>query len=259
MKMSRIIPAIDIIDGKCVRLKKGDYTRKTIYADDPLRVAREFEDAGINYLHLVDLDGAKAGKVVNIGIIEAICSQTKLKVDMGGGIKSDDDIRKVFDSGVNQVNIGSLAVKNPDLLYSWIDTYGSDKIILSADVRDEKIAIHGWQTLTDIHIEAFIEGYLQKGIRSVVCTDISKDGMMQGPSLELYQQLMGRFPELDLIASGGVSSIDDVKHLIDMELDGIIIGKAIYEGKITLNQLSNVNKKNYPLSGHQGWSNCERG
>ena len=241
MKKSRIIPAIDIIDGKCVRLKEGDYARKTVYADDPLELAREFEAAGINYLHLVDLDGAKAGKVVNIGIIEAICSQTKLKVDMGGGIKSDDDIRKVFDSGVNQVNIGSLAVKNPDLLYSWIDKYGSDKIILSADVRDEKIAIHGWQTLTDIHIEVFVEDYFQKGIKSVVCTDISKDGMMQGPSFRLYQKLINRFPDLDLIASGGVSSIEDVKRLIDMKIGGIIIGKAIYEGKITLNQLSDVN------------------
>ncbi|MEM7371199.1 MAG: 1-(5-phosphoribosyl)-5-[(5-phosphoribosylamino)methylideneamino]imidazole-4-carboxamide isomerase [Bacteroidota bacterium] len=236
--MSRIIPAIDVIDGKCVRLVEGDYQRKTTYRDDPLEVAKEFEEHGLKYLHLVDLDGAKAGKVINWRVLERICTQTQLSVDFGGGVKSNEDLQLVMDSGASQVNVGSLAVKNREMFLEWLHRYGGDKLILSADVRDGKIAIHGWQTQTELLLEDFIRDYMSQGIRTVVCTDISKDGKLQGPAIELYQQLMQQFPDLQLVASGGVSGIEDVHALQAQQMYGIIIGKAIYEGKISLQELA---------------------
>ncbi|MEZ4852347.1 MAG: 1-(5-phosphoribosyl)-5-[(5-phosphoribosylamino)methylideneamino]imidazole-4-carboxamide isomerase [Bacteroidia bacterium] len=238
--MSRIIPAIDIINGKCVRLEEGNYARKKEYAANPLDMAKSYEDHGIQYLHLVDLDGAKAGQIINIQTIEEICSQTNLIVDVGGGIKSDEDLKIAFESGAKQVNIGSLAVKDPELFTRWIEMFGGEKILLSADTRDGWVAINGWQKITDIRLADFIDQYLKKGIQTIVCTDIAKDGMMQGPSSDLYADLMKQFPKARFVASGGVSSMEDVKSLIQMQVDGIIIGKAIYEGVILLTDLQNL-------------------
>ncbi|MEZ4774870.1 MAG: 1-(5-phosphoribosyl)-5-[(5-phosphoribosylamino)methylideneamino]imidazole-4-carboxamide isomerase [Bacteroidia bacterium] len=228
----RIIPAIDIIDGKCVRLEEGDYGRKKVYHSDPLKVALEWENHGGEFLHLVDLDGAKAGKLVNLSVIETICQHTGLKVDVGGGIKSDADLKAAFDAGAVQVNIGSLAVTNRELFASWIAAFGGEKMLLSADVREGFVAIHGWQTITEWRLADFICEYMDLGITTVVCTDISKDGMMAGPSFALYESLIQRFPELKLVASGGITSLEDVRQLSEMNIDGAIIGKAIYEGKI---------------------------
>lgn len=233
----RIIPAIDIIDGKCVRLTQGDYGKKRVYNEDPLAVAIDFQDAGIKYLHLVDLDGAKAGRVTNWKVIESITGHTNLTVDFGGGIKTDNDIRSLFDAGVAQVNLGSIAVKDPEKVAGWIQQWGADKIILSADVRNEIISINGWLERSTIHINDFVAGYLDKGIQYVTCTDISTDGMLSGPNLELYSALMKRFPAIKLIASGGVSSMQDLRDLEEINIDGVIIGRAIYEGKITLTDL----------------------
>lgn len=233
----RIIPAIDIINGQCVRLEEGDYSRSKVYRTDPLAVAAEFEHQGVEYLHLVDLDGAKAGKLVNTAVIERICSQTGLTVDVGGGIKSSDDLKAAFEAGAAQVNIGSLAVKNPDLFTSWIEEFGGEKILLSADAKDGFVAINGWQTVTDIPLEDFIQDYLDKGITTVVCTDIAKDGMMQGPSLDLYGQLIRLFPQMKLIASGGVTTVADVEKVKSLGVDGVIIGKALYEGTIQLHEI----------------------
>ncbi|MDX2246274.1 MAG: 1-(5-phosphoribosyl)-5-[(5-phosphoribosylamino)methylideneamino]imidazole-4-carboxamide isomerase [Bacteroidia bacterium] len=233
----RIIPAIDIIEGKCVRLQEGDYTRKKVYEAHPVEVARLWEDTGGEYLHVVDLDGAKAGKLVNYPIIEEICAATRLKVDVGGGIKSDNDLNKAFDSGAVQVNIGSLAVTNRDLFTSWIIRFGGEKILLSADVWQGYVAISGWQTITGWRLKEFISEYLKAGITTVVCTDISKDGMMAGPSFDLYEELMTSFPDIKLVASGGVTSVEEVAKLATMGIDGVIIGKAIYEGKIKLEDL----------------------
>ncbi len=233
----RIIPAIDIIDGKCVRLEKGDYSKQTTYHTHPLDVAKSFEDHGISYLHLVDLDGAKAGELTNWKVLEEICSHTNLQVDIGGGIKSEKDVKKALDAGAKQINIGSLAVKSPEILYEWIDMYGPEIIILSADVKDGFIAIHGWQTLTDIKIEDFIQQYAVAGIQFVTCTDISKDGMLEGASTQLYKTLIEKFPDLSFIASGGISSFDDLETLTEVKMYGAIIGKAIYEGLLPLTQL----------------------
>ncbi|MEZ4827040.1 MAG: 1-(5-phosphoribosyl)-5-[(5-phosphoribosylamino)methylideneamino]imidazole-4-carboxamide isomerase [Bacteroidia bacterium] len=233
----RLIPAIDIIGGKCVRLKKGDYEQKTIYSDNPLEIAMKWEALGGEYLHLVDLDGAKADKPQNLPVVESICKHTRLKVDMGGGIKTERDLRAVLDAGVTQVNIGSLAVKNQPLVADWIRRFGGEKIILSADVKDGYVAIHGWQTLSEWLLTDFIADYQKVGITTVVCTDISRDGMLSGPSFELYQQLMATFAGLRLIASGGIATIDDLIRLRDMNMDGAIIGKALYEGKITWEEL----------------------
>ncbi len=233
----RIIPAIDIIDGKCVRLTQGDYAQKKIYNEDPLAVARMFEDAGLKYLHLVDLDGAKSGKVVNWSVVESITKATKLQVDFGGGIKSDGEIRDLFAHGVRQVNLGSISVKNPEKVQEWMEVYGSNKIILSADVKDGRVAIGGWQEESDVMVTDFIADYLKKGIRYVTCTDISTDGMLRGPNVELYRTLLDKFPEVKLIASGGVSSADDLEKLKAIKVDGVIVGKAIYEGRISLKQL----------------------
>ena len=236
----RIIPAIDIIDGKCVRLTQGDYAQKKIYDDNPLEVAKRFEDAGLKSLHLVDLDGAKAGKVMNWEVIESISSNTNLMVDFGGGIKTEEEINRLFQLGVKQVNLGSIAVKSPDLVDSWIKKFGADKIILSADVKNEMIAISGWQVESSISIFDFIKDYVQKGIRHITCTDISTDGMLQGPNVQLYKKLLSRFPEIKLIASGGVSKVKDLEDLRKAEVAGVIVGKAIYEGKIEIGNLGKL-------------------
>ncbi len=232
-----IIPAIDIIEGKCVRLEKGDYNKKTNYADDPVEVAKEFEGKGIKRLHLVDLDGAKASHVVNIDILRKITRETNLSVDFGGGVKSQEDIDKVFDAGAEMVTGGSIAVKNPDLFKKWVSDYGPEKIILGADVLGEKIMISGWQDNTRILWIEFLEDYIKEGIKYVISTDISRDGMLTGPSFELYDEMLNRFPEIELIASGGVSSNEDVLNLKDLGVSGTIIGKAYYEGKIDLEKL----------------------
>jgi len=236
----RIIPAIDIIDGKCVRLTQGDYAQKKIYNENPLDVARSFQDAGLKYLHLVDLDGAKSGKVINWKVAEAIASQTQLDVDFGGGIKTDDEIKKLFDLGIKQVNLGSIAVKEPEKVKGWIKEFGFEKIILSADIKNYKVAINGWQEDSLITIDDFLKDYLQKGIEYVVCTDISTDGMLKGPNIDLYKWLMIRFPQVHLIASGGVSSIADLRQLKQMGTDAVIVGKAIYENKIKLEELASL-------------------
>lgn len=234
----RIIPAIDLIDGKCVRLTQGDYAQKKIYNENPAEVAKSFEDAGLKYLHLVDLDGAKAGKVINWKVVEAISSATNLIIDFGGGIKTKEEVKQLFDSGVKQVNIGSLAVKNPATVHQWIEEFGADKIILSADVKNELIAISGWQENSNLTITEFIDSYQRKGLHYVTCTDIAVDGMLTGPNVALYEKLLTAFPDIKLIASGGVSSTKDLDALQRIAVDGVIIGKAIYEGRIELNQLS---------------------
>ena len=233
----RIIPAIDIIDGKCVRLTQGDYAQKKIYNEKPLEVARMFQDAGLQYLHLVDLDGAQAGKVMNWAVIESIAAGTNLTVDFGGGVKTEAEVTRLFESGVAQVNLGSIAVKNPDLVQQWIGKYGSEKIILSADVKDEQVAISGWLERSAISITDFIDDYLKRGISYITCTDISTDGMLQGPNTALYSKLMKAFPSIKLIASGGVSGMDDLAALRKIKVDGVIVGKAIYEGRVRLEKL----------------------
>ena len=237
--MIQIIPAIDLIDGKCVRLTQGDYSKKTIYNENPLEVAKEFEDIGIKRLHLVDLDGAKKGEVVNLKVLENIASQTKLVIDFGGGIKNDASIENVFNAGAAFATIGSLAVKQPDVLFAWLKKYGADKIMLGADVKNENIAIGGWLETTDINIYDFLKINFFKGITNVFCTDISKDGLLQGPSIALYKKIMEEIPELKLIASGGVSDMKDVLELEKIGCGGVIIGKAIYEGRITIEELKN--------------------
>jgi phosphoribosylformimino-5-aminoimidazole carboxamide ribotide isomerase len=245
----RIIPAIDIIDGKCVRLSKGDYDTKIIYNENPLEVAKSFEAHGIEYLHLVDLDGAKSSKIVNYKILEQIATQTSLKIDFGGGLKSDDDLKIAFESGANQITGGSIAVKNRAIFEKWISEYGSDKIILGADAKDEKIAVSGWLEESDEDLIPFIKEYMKKGIDYVICTDIAKDGMLEGPSFDLYKKILGQgtiitddkniFRKVKLIASGGISTFDELPKLAELGCEGTIIGKAIYEGRITLKQLEN--------------------
>lgn len=236
----KIIPAIDIIDGKCVRLSQGDYSSKKIYNENPLEVARMFEDCGFEYLHMVDLDGAKSGKVVNSKILGQIAGSTKLKIDFGGGIKSHEDINKVFENGAQQVIIGSVAVQDPDLMSSWIRKYGVKKIILGADVKDLFIATNGWLETSRYSLFSFLEKYYNQGIRTVLCTDISKDGMLEGPSFELYNIIMKQFKDLDLIASGGISCIEDVIRLKSEGIPSVVIGKAIYENRIDLHELSKL-------------------
>lgn len=236
----RIIPAIDIIEGKCVRLSKGDYNTKKIYNEDPLEVAKSFEDAGLNFLHLVDLDGAKAKHIVNWKVLEKLATKTSLKIDFGGGIKSDEDLKVAFESGAQQITGGSIAMKEPVKFTSWITAYGADKIILGADALNGKIAVSGWQEDTDQEIAAFISDYVSKGIDYVISTDISKDGMLEGPSFELYESILKEQPNLKLIASGGVSSMDDLVELKEKGLEGAIVGKAIYENRISLKDLSEI-------------------
>lgn len=241
----QIIPAIDIIDGKCVRLTHGDYSQKTIYNKDPLEVARQFEDAGFTRLHLVDLDGAKAGAVKNWKVLEAIAGKTALVIDFGGGIKAEKDVQIVFDSGALLATIGSMAVKEEATFITWLDKFGVQKFLLGADVKDEKITITGWTEQTNIWIYDFIQKYVEKGITQIFCTDVSKDGALLGPSIELYKNIIQKFPHLHFIASGGVSSIDDVYELNDIGCSGAIIGKAIYEGRIKLDQLKKLITNEY--------------
>ena len=235
-----IIPAIDLIDGKCVRLTQGDYAQKTVYYENPLEIALMFEDLGIQRLHLVDLDGAKQGTVVNYKVLETLATKTKLTIDFGGGIKTDEAIQTVFDAGASLATIGSIAVKNKALFFSWIEKYGADKILLGADVKDEKIAIGGWLENTNISVFDFIGENMEQGITTIFCTDISKDGLLKGPSVDLYKKIIAQFPTLHLIASGGVSSLKDVEELQNSFCSGVIIGKAIYEGRISMNELKNL-------------------
>jgi phosphoribosylformimino-5-aminoimidazole carboxamide ribotide isomerase len=233
----RIIPAIDIIDGKCVRLSKGDYNTKIIYNENPLEVAKKFEAHGIQYLHLVDLDGAKSSQIVNHKILEQIASQTSLKIDFGGGLKSDNDLRIAFESGANQITGGSIAVKNPELFATWIQKFGPEKIILGADAHNEKVAVSGWLEDSNEDLIPFIKNYMGKGIEYVICTDIAKDGMLEGPSFDLYTKILDHAIGIKLIASGGISSFDELPKLAELGCEGTIIGKAIYEGRISLKQL----------------------
>lgn len=232
-----IIPAIDIIDGKCVRLTQGDYTQKKVYNENPLEVAKEFEAAGITHLHVVDLDGAKSQHIVNHKVLESISEKTQLKIDFGGGIKSHEDIRIAFECGANQVTGGSVAVKDRPLFLGWIKTYGVKKIILGADVKNGKIAVNGWKEESQEELFQFLENYISSSIEYVICTDISKDGLLQGTATELYKQILTKFPALKLIASGGVSSVADLNELRNAGLYGAIVGKAFYEGRIKLNEL----------------------
>lgn len=234
----QIIPAIDLIGGKCVRLSQGDYSSKKEYHDDPLEMAKRFEGAGIRRLHLVDLDGAKAKKIVNGGVLERICSGTALQVDFGGGIQADEEIEKAFELGAMQVTGGSIAVKNPTLFNTWISTYGAEKIILGADAKNRKIAVGGWEETTSMDLIPFIKSYFEKGIRYVICTDVAKDGLLQGPSMELYQEVLQEIPGLKLIASGGVSSVKDLEELEKVGVYGTIVGKAYYEGRVSLEELA---------------------
>ena len=233
-----IIPAIDLIDGKAVRLTQGDYRQKTEYNARPLEVAQQFEDAGLTRLHLVDLDGAREKRVINWKVLEQIASKTRLHVDFGGGVQSDDDLRMVFECGAKQVTGGSIAVKQPDVLERWLSQHGPDKIILGADAKNEKIAVSGWEEGTDVWIYDFLEQWVEKGIQYVISTDVAKDGLLQGPSFDLYRNLQDRFPDLNIIASGGVSNLSDIEMLADMEIYGVIVGKAIYEGRVTLKELT---------------------
>ena len=237
MNMIEIIPAIDIIDGKCVRLTQGDYNQKTVYNEDPVEVAKMFEDAGIKRLHTVDLDGARSSHVVNTRVIERIATHTNLTIDFGGGIKSDEDLRKAFDAGAQMVTIGSVAVKEPELFASWVETYGGDKIILGADVKNGYISISGWLEEGEQKLMDFICHHTKNGIHNVLCTDISRDGMLQGPAIELYKDIMAHYPTLHLIASGGVSCINDIERLNEAGIPAVVFGKAIYEGRINLKEL----------------------
>jgi len=248
----RIIPAIDIIDGKCVRLSKGDYSTKKVYNENPLEVAKQFEAHGIKHLHLVDLDGAKSKHIVNYKILEKIANKTKLKIDFGGGLKSDKDLKIAFECGAQQITGGSIAVKDPETFISWLNTYGSEKIILGADAHDEKVAISGWTEESTEELLPFIRRFQKLGVKNVICTDISKDGMLEGPSFELYKKILAQTngielgissPELEgsnklnLIASGGISTFDEIPQLEEIGCEGVIIGKAIYEGRIEMKQL----------------------
>ncbi|MEG1860953.1 MAG: 1-(5-phosphoribosyl)-5-[(5-phosphoribosylamino)methylideneamino]imidazole-4-carboxamide isomerase [Bacteroidaceae bacterium] len=236
--MIQLIPAIDLIDGKCVRLTKGDYATQKIYNESPVAVAKEFESLGFKHLHLVDLDGAKSQHVVNIDVLQAITRETDLMVDFGGGIKTDTDIEAVFTAGATSVTIGSIAVKQPELFKQWLTKYGADQIILGADVRDGWIRINGWKEESSIDLNSFIQTYWEEGVRKVLCTDISKDGMLSGPAIALYKQIMKAFPSCQLIASGGVSCIEDLKELNAAGIPSVVFGKAIYEGRISLPELA---------------------
>ena len=235
--MIEIIPAIDIIDGKCVRLSQGDYNQKKIYNENPLEVAKMFEDHGIRRLHLVDLDGAKAHHIVNYHVLNNIASKTSLIIDFGGGLKSETDLEIAFENGANMITGGSIAVKNPEIFESWIEKFGSSHIILGADCKNRKIAVTGWLESTEEEILPFIHGWREKDIQKVICTDISKDGMLKGPSIELYKEICQNNPGIHLIASGGISCIKDIEELEEAHIPSVIIGKAIYEGYITLNEL----------------------
>ena len=234
--MIDLIPAIDIIDGKCVRLTKGDYNTKTVYGN-PVEMALMLADKGFERLHIVDLDGAKSKHIVNVKVLSEITSKTKLKVDFGGGIKTDDDIKMAFDNGAALVTIGSVAISNPELFDGWLEKYGADKIILGADVRNGRISINGWKEDSDTKLLPFLERYVKHGVKNVLCTEISKDGMMGGTAVELYSEIMNAYPTLHLIASGGVSKQEDINELNRRGIPAVVFGKSIYEGKIDLDKL----------------------
>ena len=238
--MIELIPASDIINGQCVRLTKGDYDQKTVYRDSPAEVAQEFESFGFKRLHVVDLDGAKSKHIVNTDVLRQIVLQTHLCVDFGGGIKTDDDIETAFANGAEMVTVGSIAVTNPDLFISWLQIYGADRLILGADVRNGKISINGWKEDSTEDLLPFLKKYIDAGVKNVLCTEISKDGTLQGPAIDLYKRVMQEYPDLHLIASGGVSSIDDIRALDAAGIPAVVFGKAIYEGKIDLHELINV-------------------
>lgn len=235
----KIIPAIDIIDGKCVRLSEGDYATKKVYNENPLEVARQFESSGITHLHLVDLDGAKAGKIINTKVLESITSNTNLKVDFGGGLRTDEDLHIAFEAGASQVTGGSIAVKQPETFENWLSKYGTEKIILGADCKNRKIATNGWLDTSEMDVIEFIQAYEQKGISQVICTDISKDGMLAGPAIELYREILTDC-RVALVASGGVTTLEDLEQLKAIGCSGAIIGKALYENKITLKQIESL-------------------
>ena len=232
--MIEIIPAIDIIGGQCVRLAQGDFARKKIYHNDPLEAAREFENAGLKRLHIVDLDGAKTGRIQNLRVLEKIAAETNLVMDFGGGIKTEADVGAVFAAGAQMASVGSVAVKETEKFFGWLDKFGGDKFLLGADVKDEKIAINGWQTATDLEILSFLESCVERGVKRVFVTDISKDGLLQGAAIKLYEKILARLPHLHLIASGGVSSAKDIAELDAIGCSGVIVGKAFYEGRIKI-------------------------
>ncbi|TAM97929.1 MAG: 1-(5-phosphoribosyl)-5-[(5-phosphoribosylamino)methylideneamino]imidazole-4-carboxamide isomerase [Chitinophagaceae bacterium] len=235
-----VIPAIDIIEGKCVRLTQGDYAQKKVYNENPLEVAKQFEDAGVERLHLVDLDGAKAGRIINWKVLEEIAGKTALTIDFGGGIKAEKDIEIIFNSGGAIATVGSIAVKEPETFYQWLKKYGGEKILLGADVKGENISIHGWTEQTEINIFDFLKQNIEEGLQQAFCTDISKDGLLQGPAIDLYKKIIQKFSSLKFIASGGVTSVDDLIQLKEIGCNGAIVGKAIYEGKIKLNELVQI-------------------
>lgn len=241
MKKIEIIPAIDLIDGKCVRLSRGDYNNKTIYNENPLEVAKMFESSGIKRLHLVDLDGAKAKHIVNHKVLWAISSETSLVIDFGGGLRSDEDLKIAFDNGAAMITGGSIAVRQPEKFLRWLDKYGSEKIILGADAREGMISVGGWQETTSLPVIDFISGFYKKGIKKVISTDISRDGMLSGPSFDLYRDIMKEIPDVELIASGGIASMNDIIRLAESGVPGVITGKAIYEGKISLKEIEKYN------------------
>jgi len=241
--MIEIIPAIDLIDGKCVRLSQGDFAQKKIYSENPLEVAEAFEDAGLKRLHIVDLDGAKRGAIANLKILELIARGTNLTIDFGGGIKTDADIKSVFDAGAQMAGIGSVAVTDAEKFFAWLEQYGGERILLGADVRGDKLAINGWQTATEIEVLPFLTDYFARGISQVFVTDISRDGLLRGTSNELYARILTELPNLKLIASGGVSCLEDVCELKKVGCAGAIVGKAIYEGKIKLSEFEEFNKR----------------
>lgn len=235
--MIELIPAIDIIDGKCVRLSQGDYGSKKVYNENPLEVAKDFEAHGIRRLHIVDLDGAASHHIINYKILDQIAGHTSLIIDFGGGIKSDEDLVIAFENGAQMATIGSVAVKNPELFNSWLTRYGSEKIILGADVKDNRIAVNGWKEESPMELMPFLENYTEKGVTKVLCTDISCDGMLEGPSIPLYKDIITEFPDLHLIASGGVSNLDDIRKLDEAGIPAVVFGKALYEGRISLKDL----------------------
>ena len=239
--MIELIPAIDIIEGKCVRLTKGDYNDKTVYSDAPLQMAKRFESLGFKRLHVVDLEGAKSKHIINVKVLREITQNTSLTVDFGGGIKSEDDIRKAFDNGAAMVTVGSVAVTDRALFSQWLDTFGPERIVLGADVRNEKISINGWKEDSNEDIISFLDYYVGKGVTNVLCTDISKDGTLQGPATALYKQIMEAHPTLHLIASGGVSSTEDIFELDEASIPAVVFGKAFYEGKIDMEKLKDAN------------------
>lgn len=232
-----LIPAIDLIEGKCVRLTQGDYSTRKVYNEDPLEIALQFEDVGVGRLHVVDLDGAKAGKIVNYKVLERLASRTRLTIDFGGGLKSDEDLRIAFDSGAQMVTGGSIAVKNPARFLSWLGQYGGERIILGADATDKKIAVSGWEEGTDLQLIPFVKDYQAKGVQKIICTDISRDGMLQGPAIDLYKEIKEEVEGLYIIASGGVSSMRDIERLDEAGIPAVIFGKAIYEGRIQMNEI----------------------